>query len=295
MRTLVILNPTAGGRADADDVRRRIEGRLEGDLVCSSGPGDAVGLAEDAARKGYDVVVAAGGDGTVREVATGLHLGGGSPRLGILPIGTGNDLACSLGLPEGVDEAMSVATGARSAALDLIRASGIDGRGEVRFSANAAVAGFGGRIGDAMRPGLRRRLRSVAYPLAAVSQIRDLRPYEVRLEVDGRPIAARSLMVIVANGEHAGGRLRLAPGATTDDGLLDLVLVHAVRPWQLSTLVPRVLMGRHAGHSGVSMFRARTIRLESDPPMWMNLDGDTWRTGPVDFDVLPGALQVAVS
>lgn len=262
--------------------------------MCSSAPGEAVRLAADAAAGGYELVIAAGGDGTVREVATGLHLGGGVPRLGIVPVGTGNDLAFSLGLPTGVEEAMSVAIHGRIASLDLIRAAGQEGDGEVRFSANAVVAGFAGRIGDAMGPTLRRWLRPVAYPLAAISQIRDLGPYDVSLEIDGRPIATRALMVIAANGEHAGGRLRLAPGALTDDGLLDLVVVHAVRPWKLASLVPAVLAGRHAGHDGVSVYRAAAVRLESRPAMWMNLDGDTWRTGPVALDVLPGALRVSV-
>jgi diacylglycerol kinase (ATP) len=101
-------------------------------------------------------------------------------------------------------------------------------------------------------------------------------------------------MVIVANGEYAGGRLRLAPGASTGDAKLDLVVIHAVSPARLATLVPRVLTGRHAGQPGVSMFRASAVRLESEPAMWANLDGDTWQAGPASFQIVPAALQVAV-
>jgi diacylglycerol kinase (ATP) len=294
MRTLVILNPTAAGRIDSDEVRGRLERVIEADFALTTAIGDAEELAAEAARSRYDLVIAAGGDGTVREVVTGLHRGGGRPRLGIVPVGTGNDLAFGLGLPTDLERAVSVAIGGNAASLDLIRASSAAGAADDRFLANAAVAGFGGRIGDRMSPAFRRRLRPVAYPLAAVAQLGHLRPYEVRLDVDGRVIETRALMVIVANGEYAGGRLRLAPGASTGDARLDLVIVHAVSPWRLSTLVPRILTGRHAGCPGISMIRATAVRLESEPAMWINLDGDTWQAGPASFRVVPGALQVAV-
>ncbi len=294
MRNLVILNPVAGGREDTRDLHRLIGRKIEGDFVTTANSGDAVAIATEACRAGYGSVVAVGGDGTVREVAMGLHLGGGVPRLGIVPAGTGNDLAFSLGVPADIERAADVAVGGRTVDLDLIRASRSDGAGEPRFLANAAVAGFGGRIGDRMSPTLRRRFRPIAYPLAALGQVRDLRPHSVRLEIDGRKIETRALMIIVANGEYAGGRIRFAPGASTADGLLDLVLVHAVSPPKLVTLVPRVLSGRHTGHPAVSMFRAASVRIESEPPMWINLDGDTWRAGNSSFEVVPAAIRVAV-
>ncbi len=294
MRTLVILNPAAGGRTDARDLRRRIEQRIEAEFVATTEAREAVALASEASRSGYDAVIAVGGDGTVGEVATGLHLGGGIPRLGIVPAGTGNDLARSLGLPTDVEQAATVAVAGRTVDLDLIRVSRGDGDAHPRFVANVAVTGFCGRIGDGMSPTLRRRLRPIAYPLAALGQLRDLRPYAVRLDIDGQPVETKALMVILANGEFAGGKVRLAPSAATGDGLLDLVIVHAVSPLSLATLVPRVLSGRHEGHAGISIHRAVTVRVRSDPPMWINLDGDTWRSGPSTFPVVPGALRVAV-
>ena len=294
MRTLVILNPAAGGRADTDILRGRLESRIEGEYVCTSEVGEAASLSAEAARAGYDAVIAAGGDGTVREVATGLYRGGGGPRLGIVPAGTGNDLAFSLGIPPVIEEAATVATGERTAALDLVRASRPGGEEHPQFLANAAVAGFGGRIGDSMSPLFRRRLRPIAYPVAALGQIRDLRPYAVRLVIDGETIDVRAFMVILANGEYAGGRIRFAPGASTHDGLLDLVVVHAVGPVRLAGLVPRVLAGRHTGHPGVSLYRATSVQLHSETDMWINLDGDTWQPGPATFEVVAAALRVAV-
>ena len=105
MRTLVILNPAAGGQTGVERLCRRLERVIDGDFVSTSAVGEAVSLSSEAARAGYETVVAVGGDGTVREVATGLHLGGGGPRLGIVPAGTGNDLAFSLGLPADIEQA----------------------------------------------------------------------------------------------------------------------------------------------------------------------------------------------
>ena len=278
MRTLVILNPAAGGGIDPRELQDRLARRIDADFQRTSGPGDAIELAEEAARSGYARVIAAGGDGTVREVATGLFRGGGDAGLGIIPTGTGNDLAFSLRLPSGIEEA---AVSADPVESDL-------------YLTNAAVAGFCGRIGESMSPRFRRRWRLVAYPLAALRQIRDLRPYSVEILVDGRSIVTKALMVIAANSMYAGGRVPLAPGARTDDGQLDLVIVHAVSPPRLATLVPRVLLGRHAGHPGVSIHRASDVFLEADPPMWINLDGDTWMAGSASFHVIAAALQVAV-
>jgi diacylglycerol kinase (ATP) len=275
-------------------LRRRLEARIAGEFEESPGPGAAARIAEEAARSGYGRVVAAGGDGTVREVACGLYRGGGGPRLGIVPVGTGNDLAFGLGLPADVDRAAAVACGERTVGLDLIEARAGEGQGPAQVATNAVVAGFCGRIADSMQPRLRRGLRRIAYPLAALSQLRDLGPYRTRLSIDGRWVETEALMIIVANGTSAGGRVPLAPGADPTDGILDLVVVHAVRPWKLAGLVPRVLLGRHAGHADVSIFKVKAVRVESDPPMWMNLDGDTWQVGPASFRVLPGALRVAV-
>ncbi len=294
MQTLVILNPTAGGRAASKDLRTRIASVIDADFEVTRGPGDAVVLAERGARSGYESVVAVGGDGTIREVATGLHEAGGTARLGIVPAGTGNDLAASLGLPRGVERAVRVLLEGRTADLDLIEATPADGEGDPRFLANAAVAGFGGRIADRMSPRSRRLLRPVAYPLAALGQLRDLRPYSVRLDIDGRIVETSALMLIVANGPFAGGKLPLAPGAATDDGWLDLIVMGAVSPPGLVTLVPRVLAGRHRRHPAVSVYRARQVRVDCDPPMWTNLDGDTWRAGSSRFRILPAALKVAV-
>ncbi len=297
MRTLVIINPTAGGGRDAENVQRRLQASMEADFVITESPAHATHLAAAAAAAGYDRVAAAGGDGTVGQVVTGLGrvdpADGRRPHLALIPVGTGNDLARALGIPLELEEAARIAAHGRPRPLDLIRATAIGPPpDDERLVANAAVAGFCGRIGDSMGPGFRRRWRGLAYPVAAIGQLRDLRPYRLRVEADGNVFETRALMVVVANSRFAGGALPLAPDARTDDGRLDVVILEAMHPVAVARLVPRVFRGLHTDHPGVRTMTARTLLLEPDSQMWMNLDGDTWHCGSTRFAVEPAALEV---
>ena len=301
MRTLVIINPAAGGGLAAETVAGRIGSRLKADIRVTEAPGHAASLASAAASSGFDRVVAAGGDGTVGEVASGLYgpqfpgaeeLTGGRPEMGIVPLGTGNDLARSLDIPLDVEAATEVVRRGRAVPLDLIEATGGKGGGMRRIVANATVAGFCGRIGDRMSAGFRRRWGRLAYPVAALREIGELRSHVVRAQADGRSIETPAFMVIVANGRFAGGRIPLAPSARTDDGKLDLVIIEARGLVRLAPLVPWVMRGHHVGRPGVRCLQAARLELASDPPMWMNVDGETWCAGAASFQVLPAALRV---
>jgi diacylglycerol kinase (ATP) len=293
MRTLVILNPVAGGGVDDTRFRRRIAARLGADVAVSAAPGEAVRLAERAADSGYDRVVAAGGDGTVSEVAAGLALSGQKVVMGLLPIGTGNDLARSLGVPLHLDRAIEVVRAGRIKAIDTLRARAAAADDVPRELTNAAVGGFCGRISDRLNDRLRRRWKNLSYLRAALAELAELQRFRARLTVDGsETIETDAYMIVVANGRYAGGRIPLAPRALPDDGLLDLMLVRAVSAVGLAAVVPSVLRGRHDGSGAVVYRQARDLHIESMPPMWFNLDGETWRQSPASFEVQPAALNV---
>jgi diacylglycerol kinase family enzyme len=101
-------------------------------------------------------------------------------------------------------------------------------------------------------------------------------------------------MVIVANGRYAGGRIPLAPTARTGDGALDLVIIEASGWLRLAGLVPRVLRGRHLDAPGVRHVKATRLEISAHPPMWMNVDGETWRAGAASFHLIRDALRVIV-
>jgi diacylglycerol kinase (ATP) len=291
MRVCVILNPVAGGGVSEAAIRRRLaDHTVEADLRVGAGPGESRRLAREASREGLDRVVAAGGDGTVHEVATGLLETGFAGAMGILPIGTGNDLARSLGVPPTLSGALELLRTGRASPVDAIALGPSAGSIGPAFAWNAVVGGFCGRISDRMPPALKRRWGALAYLRAALAELRALRPHEVMLDLDGERLNLDLLMLVVANGRFAGGRIPLAPGAEPDDGWIDVVAVRAVPQLRLAGLVPAVLAGRHLASPHVVHRRVRRVIVDAGPGFWINVDGETWREGTAELEVRPAAL-----
>ncbi len=285
MRTCVILNPAAGGSNAADRVRRALRLLPGAELREIPLAGAAGCMAAAAVEEGFERVVAAGGDGTVSEIASALLSTGETVQCGVVPIGTGNDLALSLGLPVSVHGAVSVLVRGEATPVDAIRVA--DGSS---FAWNAVVAGFGGRISDRMSSRMKRRWKRAAYLRAALGELADLRPRPVGLTVDGRSLELDLLMLVLANGSHAGGGIPFAPGAVVDDGWIDVIAIPAVPRWRLPEIVGRVLAGRHLGVPGLLRERGRRIRVDAGPGFWYNIDGETWRDGGARFELVPHAL-----
>ena len=303
MRTCVILNPAAGGGSSPKRIRRTVSSIPGAEMRVSPTP-DSVGpLALEAVADGFERIVAAGGDGTVSVLASALLESSPGVECGVLPIGTGNDLAQSLGVPTRPDRAAALLRAGRATPIDAIHAAAYGTRapeganresvvGEVRdmHAWNAVVGGFGGRISDRLGPGMKGRWRGLAYLRAAVAELGELRPRRVRLDIDGRVTEQELLMLVIANGRYAGGGIPFAPGAQVDDGWLDVVAIRPAPIGRLAVLVPRLLAGRHMTDSSVEHTRARTVGVEADPGFWFNVDGETWVDGCATFDLRPRAL-----
>ena len=296
MRTCVILNPKAGRGGARDAVREALAELPDSELRVSPDPRAVSGMVASAVSDGCRRIVAAGGDGTVSEVATTLRdLAAGDLQLecGVIPVGTGNDLALTLEIPAQIPGAIRLLRTGRARPVDAIRC-GREGRGPLRSTErcawNAIVGGFGGGVSDHLTSDRKRRWRRFAYLRAAVSELRRLAPHRLRLEIDGRPTELELLMLVIANGSHAGGGLPLASGAAADDGELDVVGIRPVPPARLATLVPRVLAGRHLDDPRVFHARCRALRVEADARFRYNRDGESWGAGDAQFALQPGAL-----
>jgi diacylglycerol kinase (ATP) len=221
MRPYVVLNPGAGS-ADPDAVAAALS-RLPAAVVgACEAPGDAPRLAVEAARAGFDPVVAAGGDGTVSAVAHGLSSLTSPPRLAILPLGTGNDLARTLAIPLAIDEAVDALLAEIVRSIDLIDVESDD---KTRTTAiNVSAGGFSGEVDEAMTSERKRRWGPLAYVWTALQVLPDIESYRTRLWLDGGPLLEiDALNVIVANGRTVGGGRAVAPLANPEDGLLDVV------------------------------------------------------------------------
>jgi diacylglycerol kinase (ATP) len=261
-------------------------------VLVTGGPGDAAGLARRAVQAGAATLVVAGGDGTLHEVVNGLAgpgIAGPTPRLALVPFGTGNDLACALGIPTDLEAALALLDEGAPGPLDLVAVDGLD----APRVANFAMGGFAGRIGAHVTPGRRRVWGRNVYLRAAVDEILARRAWPLGVRVDGETLPTReALAILVANGPRFGGGIPMAPGARTDDGLLDVLVLDAVSLPALLRVMVRALRGRHLDDPAVMRVRGGRVEVEGPPDLPWNGDGELFGTGPASFEVLPGAVQV---
>ena len=291
MRTRVVLNPNAGRADDHQTLRTALAALRDAEVRTTDGPGYAERLAREAVEAGCELVVAAGGDGTVNEVVNGLAVDFGAARLGLLPLGTGNDFARSIGVPADLEEALAVLAAGRTAALDVGRAA----LGTPRHFVNVSAGGFSGHVDEKLDRRKKHAWGPLSYLRSAVEALPDLAPYHTTLRLGGgETLDVSAYSVVVANARYVAAGIPIAPEARLDDGLLDLMIVPATSVPHLAMLVPLILLGKHAGSDLVIFRRVATIELRSEPPMSFNVDGELLPDQPTRFEVLPRALCVVV-
>jgi YegS/Rv2252/BmrU family lipid kinase len=263
-------------------------------------PGHGERLAAAAADLGHDRVVAVGGDGTVQEVINGLMSGSAPgtppPMLGVVPAGSGNDLARSLGLPLAPLEALPVALGDRTRPLDLGLAAS---DGVERYFHAAGGTGFDAEVAFTMAAKRSRWQRGRAgYFLATLNELRRYRNRELRIRLatpeGARELEGRFLFVAFANGPFYGGGMQICPDASNHDGMLDVCLVGDISRLGALRELPGIYRGAHVNHPLVELVRVLEMRIEGQPETRVHLDGEPLGTLPVDVRIRPAALQVAV-
>ena len=261
----------------------------------------AAAAARQATADGIERVVAVGGDGTVHLVANGLMQlePDERPALCVLPMGTGNDLARTLGFDP--DEAAeTLVTRLHDAELrraDVLRA---ESGGVTKYIVNALTGGFSGLLHDALTDDQKARWGPFAYLLSAVETLPDLEPFRVVVGWEDGPSETLSVLnLTIANGRTAGGNGPVAPRASLEDGLLDVVFVLDAPGLELARLATRAL-ATHAGGTDyldddlVVFNQVQSVRLESEPGLPLIADGEPWCDTPLTVSVVPGALRLAV-
>jgi diacylglycerol kinase (ATP) len=292
-RARVICNPTSGGGAyDPDEIRGELDG-MELDWIQTDGPGDAIGAAEEW-REG--LLIVAGGDGTVNDVVNGLGRAGfpEGVTLGILPAGTGNDLAATLCIPEDAELAEDVIRQNRERRLDVARVRS-EGVGE-RFFINVATGGLGAEISNANDEALKRRWGKLSYLRASLEVARNFDVRELSLYLDGEERRVKAVNIAVGNCRYTGGGWPATPKANPEDGLLDVVVIETLAAGELFDLAPAVLAeSSYLDKEGVLFVRAKEIRVETQPPgLEFTADGEVIGNEPAQFSVLPRTLKVIV-
>jgi YegS/Rv2252/BmrU family lipid kinase len=292
-RARVICNPTSGGGAyDPDEIRDELD-RLDLDWIETKGPEDAV----DAAQDWQDgLLIVAGGDGTVNDVVNGLGRAGfpEGVTLGILPAGTGNDLAATLAVPDDPELAEDVIRQKRERRLDVARVRS-EGVGE-RFFINVATGGLGAEISNANAEELKKRWGKLSYLRASLEVARNFDVRELSLYLDGEERRVNAVNISVGNCRYTGGGWPATPRANPEDGLLDVVVIETLGAGELFDLAPAVLAkSNYLDKEGVLCVRAKEIRVETQPPgLEFTADGEVIGNEPARFSVLPQTLKVIV-
>ena len=246
---------------------------------------DEIGEVIRRERDRVDLVILAGGDGTMNAAAEALiecRL-----PLGILPTGTANDLARTLLIPTDLVAAAEVIAGGREHRIDL-------GRANDKYFFNVASIGLSAEVSRHHTAERKRRLWLLAYVLSIRDAWRTARPFRVRLRCDGRALQLRALQVAVGNGRHYGGGMTISADATIDDGWLDVYCLRPSSFWRLIALFPALRFGRLRRSERALVLRGRTIELETRRPQPVNTDGEIATRTPARFTVVPRALTVLV-
>jgi diacylglycerol kinase (ATP) len=287
----LLVNPTAGkGRAAsvvAEVAGRLRDGGLNVSILIGRDADDALALVRRAVADGTDAVVALGGDGMVN-LALNAVAGTATP-LGIVPAGTGNDLAATLELPrkDPVAAAGIVADTLRDGAARPIDAVRV---GDAWFGC-VLSAGFDSRVTDRANRMTWPR-GAMRYNLAILAELRVFTPLQFRIVLDdGEPWETEAMLVAVGNAKSYGAGMKVCPDAILDDGLLDITVLGPVGKVEFIKTFPKVYKGTHVGHPAVTMRRARTVSLVADG-VTAYADGEFMSALPVTCECVPGAVQI---
>ena len=287
----VIWNPIAGA-GNAKKVFFQVEARLKAlnadfTHAMSEYPGHAVELTRQAVEQGKELIIAIGGDGTIREVAG--QLVGGEIPLGIIPSGSGNDLVRALKIPNDPIAALDIALNGQVRKMDAGSANG-----EIFFN----VAGFGFDV-DVLDNTDRFKSRfgsNASYLLALITTIHKLCLRKAVIETEEGTLKKDVLILACGNGTHFGGGMNVAPEADPFDGKLDFCVISDVKKRNLPILLPKFMAGKHLPlKKHVVYFKGERIMVHCDPASRIQLDGEVMPGTPVELKVLPGVLPVKVS
>ena len=236
-------------------------------------------------RDRVDLVIVGGGDGTLNAVTEGLV--DTQLPLGILPLGTANDLARTLGIPTDLNQACEIITQGNRQRIDLGWVNG-------KYFFNVASLGLSVQITQQLTTEVKRRWGVLAYLATAIRVIRQSRPFSAEIDCQGQAIHVRTVQVAVGNGRHYGGGMTVVEDAAIDDNRLDLYSLELRHWWQIIPLLPAMRGGQHVNSDYVRALAGKEFTVRTRKPRPINTDGEITTHTPATFRVVPKALSVLV-
>lgn len=294
----LILNGKATGNEDVREAVAALRERgvqLEVRVTWESG--DAERYVAEAIAHGVDTIIAAGGDGTLSEVAETLahreEAADALPSLGLLPLGTANDFATAAEIPDEPLAALELIAQAPARPVDLLR---IDADGKVWWCANVASGGFGTEVTVETDEGLKKVLGGLAYLVTGISRLGRIDPIQARVRAPGFEWAGGFIALGVGNGRQAGGGQVLCPEALIDDGVLDITVIPELSGEVASTFAALVKGGKRGALEQVAeRVQAPWVEIEADAPLTLNLDGEPVQARHFRIDCVPGRVNLHVA
>jgi diacylglycerol kinase (ATP) len=290
-RARIIYNPTSGReifKKHLPEVLMKLEqAGYEASCHATTGAGDATYAARVAVERRYDLVIAAGGDGTISEVVNGFAEQEYRPRLGIIPTGTTNDFARALHIPRDIELATDIIVKGESIPVDV-------GRMNDKYFIN--IAG-GGRITELTYDvpiKLKTMLGQLAYYLKGVEMLPSIRATEVTIEYDGKLYEGDTMLFLIGLTNSVGGFEKLAPNASINDGMFTLLILKKTNLADFIRIATLALRGEHLNDSKVIYTKANRIRVKSKDRVQINLDGEYGGDIPAEFENLYRHIEVCV-
>ncbi|MGP4066378.1 diacylglycerol kinase [Oceanobacillus sp. M65] len=276
----IIYNPTSGREAFKKELPYVLEkletAGYETSAHATTCEGDAIEAARAAVERGYELVVAAGGDGTINEVINGIAEEDHRPKLGIIPVGTTNDFARALNIPRDIKKAADIIVNGRTKFLDI-------GKVNDYFFMNIAGGGKLTELTYEVPSKLKTMLGQLAYYMKGIEMLPSLKPTRVKIEYDGTVIDEDIMLFLVANTNSVGGFEKLAPVASMDDGYFDLLILKKANLAEFIRIATLALRGAHLEDKHVIYTKAKHIKVSTEEKMQLNIDGEFGGLLPGEF------------
>lgn len=291
-RARLIYNPTSGRemiKRHLPEILEKLEiAGYEASCHATTGAGDATKAAKIAVERHYDVVIAAGGDGTIHEVVNGLAAQEYRPKLGIIPAGTTNDFARALQIPRDVSTAVDIITKGELIPVDI-------GRINEKYFINIAGGGRMTELTYEVPSKLKTMLGQLAYYLKGMEMLPSIKASDLKIEYDGKLFEGEAMMFLVGLTNSIGGFERLAPDASINDGLFSLLILKKVNLAEFIRIATLAIRGEHVNDSNVIYTQANRIKVYSSEKVQLNLDGEFGGLLPAEFENLYRHLEVFVT
>lgn len=286
----LIYNPTSGReemrRILPDILEKLDQAGIETSCHATTGEGDATREAALAVERGYDIIISAGGDGTLNEVINGMAGKHNLPPLGVFPLGTTNDFARALGIPKKWEDFCNLIINNNTKAIDI-------GKANDRYFINIAGGGSLTQLSYEVPSRLKTMIGQLAYYMKGIEKMVNLSPIELHIKAEGyEDMSGEFMLFLIANSNSVGGFEKLAPTATIDDGLFDVIAVKKCNLAEFIRLVTMVVRGDHFNDPRVIYFKTNRMEVSSPNTVEINVDGELGGELPGVFEVMPKHLNI---